>query len=1341
MAGRYFNWKLAIVLLIGVIALGITAFGLRQWQRSTRAEEGLRLGNEAFETQNWEEAAKQFGRYVGVKRDDVEALTKYAQAHLKIRPIRQTNVRHAIGAYRTILREDPNNAETVVQLADLYLRVTDMAGEAELITSRYLETARDTQVQLALASSLAAQRRFAEAAEQFRAVIGEDPNLVEAYEMLGLLTEQQPEEFGGAAEQWYDQAIHNNPSSALAYVARADHHLRRGDKPEALEDLMDARNLGPKDATVNIRLAVSLWNAGHRDKAEEQLKKAEILDPANSGLWLAWAQTALASGSQEKMVGVAHTGLEKLSAQPWDFMPTAAELFVRGGDIDRAKECIGKLRNKDVSPGTVAFLEGLIAELAGDNTEAAKLWNRALELGNDSPAVRLGLSSVSARMRDIPAAIRQLKVLIGAQPAYVPARLALARIMAQTGHWNGVLEHSRAALKQAPDNIEATQLEIQAMIRLQASENTANTGTWNDVEQKLANLAQHAEDSIEVKLLSLEMAMLRTDLSEASDVVDMLKKSHPADARTAIAEAQVLLAQEKRSEAILVLDAALDKFPQAVELPIFLATLLEHEDTRQECEQMLTDSMEHIEDPLARRDMGIILAEYLRLWDKTDNSFELLKDISNTLPNDISVRRRLLRCQKVIKNPAEAQEIVDQIRSIEGSDGWQWRYEQAKLWFMSDRSPTPNPDDQNSRLLLAAAYDKNEQRQAAIATYREALERSPDDVRIIAAIVLDLYRETEWAEADEILDKAFQRKLDHSTLARLQLAGYLRRGQLDSASDVLQDFVSSDPNDISAGLALALLDMRLTKYSEAAQRLTDLRAKDPNSIELIVTQIQLHVYQGRGEDALALCNEVIRDQNDASAYTLRGQTHTSLGHIAEAEHDFVTATRMEPQNSQTWEAKSKFHVAADQPDKAISAVQQALSLAPEDTDVQLLAISLLLASGTQERFEEAHILLQKALDNDPNNNNFRLLQARSLLLEGTDSAEDKAKRVLRSIADAQPGSATAWALLGQIELDHERPGAAMDIALQGLVHNQNNRELLLLKARAEQSRSPALSIPTYEHLLTLDPNDYGAALLLADVYMAVDNPSKSEELIRRYRAQIEDAQNRRQFSIALAVVMFKSDRSSEARQEVEAALEGTQKDTQTLVALSNAIAATFQPEAQQLAEKLLRDAVAKEPKSASALISLAVLYQLTDKSAEAAELYERVLQIQPNNSVAMNNLAWIVCEDRQDPDGGLKLAERALALDPPNLIDVLDTRGVAYYRLGLFTDAVSDFERCIELAAQKRTGSSTHHFHFARALAKLGETEAALRHLDQALHPASPADRLSSSQTNEANKLHSALVD
>ncbi|GAI62791.1 unnamed protein product, partial [marine sediment metagenome] len=111
--------------------------GLRQWQRANRAEQGLVLGNKAYDEQKWEQAAANLGRYLTVEQNDVPALLKYAEAQLKIRPSKRNNIQQAISAYRAALRADPNNSEAAMRLTEVYL-IWGMPGEAELIANRWL---------------------------------------------------------------------------------------------------------------------------------------------------------------------------------------------------------------------------------------------------------------------------------------------------------------------------------------------------------------------------------------------------------------------------------------------------------------------------------------------------------------------------------------------------------------------------------------------------------------------------------------------------------------------------------------------------------------------------------------------------------------------------------------------------------------------------------------------------------------------------------------------------------------------------------------------------------------------------------------------------------------------------------------------------------------------------------------------------------------------------------------------------------------------------------------------------------------------------------------------------
>jgi len=284
MPRRYFNWKLAIVLVLGLVVLGVSAFGLRRFQRTGRAEKGLELGNKAYNEHRWEQAAQNLGRHLAVEREDVPVLLKYADAQLKIRPVKRENVQQAISAFRIVLRVDESNSEAAMQLTDLYLKM-GMPGEAELIAKRHLETNQDPKLRRMLALALAGQRKFNEAAAELKAICAEHPMQILAFEALGRLLEQRPEDFPDTSAYWFNQAVKINPSSALAYIIRAGFHLRSGHAPEALADLERAEELDLSDPTVRLRLAQEFINANVLDKAEGHLATVQTATPEDQGLW------------------------------------------------------------------------------------------------------------------------------------------------------------------------------------------------------------------------------------------------------------------------------------------------------------------------------------------------------------------------------------------------------------------------------------------------------------------------------------------------------------------------------------------------------------------------------------------------------------------------------------------------------------------------------------------------------------------------------------------------------------------------------------------------------------------------------------------------------------------------------------------------------------------------------------------------------------------------------------------------------------------------------------------------------------------------------------------------
>ena len=107
MAKVKINWQLIIVLTIAVGVLVLTAYGLRKYNRSHRAETALENGNKAFDNAQWQEAAENLGKYLGVMPNDIEVLMKYAQAQLNRTPVKRDNIAQAINSYRRVLRLDP----------------------------------------------------------------------------------------------------------------------------------------------------------------------------------------------------------------------------------------------------------------------------------------------------------------------------------------------------------------------------------------------------------------------------------------------------------------------------------------------------------------------------------------------------------------------------------------------------------------------------------------------------------------------------------------------------------------------------------------------------------------------------------------------------------------------------------------------------------------------------------------------------------------------------------------------------------------------------------------------------------------------------------------------------------------------------------------------------------------------------------------------------------------------------------------------------------------------------------------------------------------------------------
>lgn len=165
------------------------------------------------------------------------------------------------------------------------------------------------------------------------------------------------------------------------------------------------------------------------------------------------------------------------------------------------------------------------------------------------------------------------------------------------------------------------------------------------------------------------------------------------------------------------------------------------------------------------------------------------------------------------------------------------------------------------------------------------------------------------------------------------------------------------------------------------------------------------------------------------------------------------------------------------------------------------------------------------------------------------------------------------------------------------------------------------------------------------------------------------------------------------------------------------------------ARTALEQATRLAPQAAFAHLQLAVLYDAEGKFEESLVRYRRVVELQPRNVVALNNLAYALATRHNKLAEALPLAQRALAIAPQNA-SLLDT--VAWIEHLQGNDASA--ARRIATAVRLAPGNADVRLHAAIINAAAGATAVAKQELQAALKL-----QPSLETTNEVKQLRARL--
>ena len=146
------------------------------------------------------------------------------------------------------------------------------------------------------------------------------------------------------------------------------------------------------------------------------------------------------------------------------------------------------------------------------------------------------------------------------------------------------------------------------------------------------------------------------------------------------------------------------------------------------------------------------------------------------------------------------------------------------------------------------------------------------------------------------------------------------------------------------------------------------------------------------------------------------------------------------------------------------------------------------------------------------------------------------------------------------------------------------------------------------------------------------------------------------------------------------------------------------------ARRALEEAIGLAPRATDLMVTLAQLEEQAGDNDAAIARYRRILEVEPTNIVALNNLAFVLAVRRSAPAEAVSFARRAATLAPGSGA-VLDTLGWIEHLLGNPDAAASLLEQAVRL----EPGQANIRLHAAVVYVATGKRDAAEKELKETL--------------------------
>jgi len=622
---------------------------------------------------------------------------------------------------------------------------------------------------------------------------------------------------------------------------------------------------------------------------------------------------------------------------------------------------------------------------------------------------------------------------------------------------------------------------------------------------------------------------------------------------------------------------------------------------------------------------------------------------------------------------------------------------------------------------MATTFGRSEYATRAIEEYKMALNEDPGS-NYLNTHLAELYfrtgriREAVQAAQDRI--KQDPNDLDaHKLLASVYLRS-LGDQQQESSGQMLklaigeyQKIIQLEPNSAEDHLMMARLYAADHDSAQAEEQLAAAKKIDPGSEETALIANRFYIDMGDQKRAVDVLKSLPDDDQTSRTQFQLGTTYDQQKDTKDAVAAYRKALDLEPDNLDVERALAKDLTLDNQTDAALSAWKDIAAGDPTDPEAEIQIAEIDQRKG---KFGDALTAVKKAkeLASDPNSLEIQFEEA--VLDDATGHLDDSAK-IFTQLASATEHPS------GQYSQEEKGNYALILDHLAEVYREQSRPELAIAQYEKKAALGGDFAASAWDEEIDTyrDAHEYDKAVAVAR--QAVEKQPKSIDAKLTLARQLADTGHAEE-GITMAKGLIESDPK---KMEVYYQLSQIYTDLRRW------------KDASEVLDSAAKQATKKDDQL-MVVFDRAMMEDRARRYDEAESDFRKVLAMDPNNALTLNNFGFMLADRGVKLDEALSMIRKAVELEPTNYA-YLDSLGWAYFRLGQYSKAEDNLQAAISRGAN----DPTVHDHLGDLYEKTGRLKQAAAQwelsLNQYAHTVQ-ADMDSGEVSKVQKKLDSARV-